>query len=106
LGHNIIAIGPRQEIAEFLQYVESLASARVTIAYSTPAPDPLSRKPFGQFDIIQAIVTFASSALAPIATAEIQSLIKGWNEKHKNSRIEIEQAPRPESQVAEASPDE
>jgi hypothetical protein len=106
LDHTITIRGPRQDVAGFIRYVESATSAELKTEYSTPVADALSRKPFGQFDIIQAIVTFATSASAPIVTAEIQRIIKDWREKHKKSSLEIEQAPSTGPSAAEAPPDE
>lgn len=95
--------GMRQEVTEFVKQLESLAPDELTTTYRAADEDPLSRKPFGQFDIVQAIVTFATSASAPIITAEIQRVIKEWRDKHKNSRLEIQHSSSSEPTAEETA---
>lgn len=87
----VTVTGPRHEVERFVNEVKSLSTEAVSVELKPSAPsDPLSRRPFGQYELVEAILTVVTSVASPIATAELKELINKWRKRTNGSGLRIE----------------
>jgi hypothetical protein len=88
---ELLVRGPRQHVQAFVTDLRDIAPNAVNVVLAERKTSVLDRRPFGQYDLVEAAITIATAILAPIVTAEIQRIIKLWRKRDLSHGIEIEE---------------